>query len=223
VRPRGAAVAGLAGLCLLGAAPADPLLGRLLAGTSEVQPPTLNFERSTVASETSGGKTERHTRVDRWDGRAWTLAGIDDRAPTAKEAASAAKEAVAAGVPGYYRLAPYVRAAPPRAVEGNTVVYRLARLPPGAVTIKGANPDKFSAELFFDASGPVPFVRRARYYAPASFRMLMVARVDRFEAVNDYRLGKGGKPELTRQTIDIAGSLFGRDGTQHSEFSFTHR
>ncbi len=223
MRSGGTAVAGLAALCLTGTAPADPLLGRLLTGTADVQPPALNFERSAVASETSGGKTERHTRVDRWDGRNWTLVSLDGRAPTPKEAANAAKETVAAGVPGYYRLAAYFRAAPPRAAEGNAVVYRLASLPPGVVTMKGVSPDKFGAELFVDTSGPVPFVRRARYYAPSPFRMMMVARVDRFEAINDYRLGKTGKPELARQTIDVAGSLFGRDGTQHSEFNFSYR
>ena len=215
--------AGLAGLCLLGAAPADPLLARLLAGASG-SAANLDFERTSVQAQTSGGKTERRTVVERWDGRAWTVLGIDGRPPTAKAAAQIVKASSAAPVPGYYRLglllgSGAVRGQGPR----GEVVYRLAELPPGGVAMKGAPPEKFSAEFLVDDSGTVPIVRHARYYAPAPMRVMMVAKLDRFEATSDFRFGARGRPELVRQNVDLAGTLFGRSGTQHNEISYVHR
>ncbi len=216
----------LAALALVstGAAPADPLLARLLATTSAVPPPGLSFDRRTIASETSASGTEHHTRVDRWDGRAWSVLSIDGKLPTVAAAAAALKSTSPDNVPGYYRLAVYLAAGPQRAADpSGTIVYRLARLPAGSVAIKGAPPDKFAAELSVDVSGPVPYVRRARYFAPQPFRMMMVAKLDRFEATSDYRLNAAGHAELTRQVIDISGALFGRAGTQHTEYNFTYR
>ena len=217
------ATAALAGLCLLGAAPADPLLTRLLTGAAEVPPAALSFERAAELSETSGGRTERHWRVERWDGRSWTAVSIDGRDATPAQTRDAAKAIAASGVPGYYRVAVFLRAATSKTVEPGTTVYHLATLPPGTLAVKGASPDRFAADLTVDTTGPVPFVRRARYFAPASFRVLMVARLDRFEAVYDYRLGKADRPELARQTIDLSGALFGRDGSQHSEYAYAYR
>ncbi|QXQ04814.1 hypothetical protein KX816_10890 [Sphingosinicellaceae bacterium] len=214
----------LAAVALLGAAPADPLLARLIAGANALPPATLSFERSIASSQTSDGKVERHDQVDRWDGRAWTVLSIDGKPPEARAAADAVKASEASGVPGYYRLATFLAAGPVRVAEGpGSVTYRLAKLPPGGVSVKGASPEKFSAELSVDTSGPVPFVRHARYFAPAPMRIMMVAKLDRFEATADYKLGTAGRPELTRQAVDIAGALFGRSGTQHSDIALTYR
>ena len=223
---RGGVRAALAALAFatMGAAPADPLLARLLAGANAAPPPTLSFDRNVVASETSSSGTERHTRVDRWDGRAWSVISIDGKPPTPAAAAEALKSMTTANVPGYYRLHPYLAANPLRAADpAGAVTYRLARLPAGTMPIKSAPPDKFAAELSVDASGPVPFVRRARYFASQPFRMMMVAKLDRFEAVSDYRLNAAGRAELVRQVIDMSGAMFGRDGSQHTEFTFTYR
>ena len=214
----------LAAAALLGAAPGDPLLARLIAGANALPPATLNFERTAASSQTSDGKVERHDQVDRWDGRGWTVLSIDGKPPVPRAAADAIKASDQSGVPGYYRLATFLAAGPIRAAEGpGTVTYRLAQLPPGGVTVKGAAPEKFSAELSVDTSGPVPFVRHARYFAPAPMRIMMVAKLDRFEATADYKLNAAGRPELTRQTVDIAGSLFGRAGTQHSDTALSYR
>ena len=214
----------LAATALLGAAPADPLLARLIAGANALPPATLSFERSAASSQTSDGKVERHDQVDRWDGHAWTVLSIDGKPPLARAAADAVKASDASGVPGYYRLATFLAAGPVRAAEApGSVTYRLAQLPPGGVAVKGASPEKFSAELSVDTSGPVPFVRHARYFAPAPMRIMMVAKLDRFEATADYKLNAVGRPELTRQTVDIAGALFGRSGTQHSDTALTYR
>lgn len=218
-----AALAVLA-LAATGAAPADPLLARLLAGANAVPFATLSFDRSTLASETGASGTERHTRVDRWDGHAWSVLSIDGKPPTPAAATAALKSTSPDNVPGYYRLAAYLAAQPQRVVDATgAVTYRLARLPPGTVAIKSAPPDKFAAELAVDSSGPVPYVRRARYFAPQPFRMMMIARLDRFEATADYRLNAAGQPELVRQVIDVSGALFGRSGSQHTEYGFTYR
>ncbi len=206
------------------AAPADPLLARLLAGANAVPPPALSFDRIAVASETSASGTERHTRVDRWDGRAWSVLSIDGKPLAPAAAAAALKSTSPDNVPGYYRLAAYLAANPQRVADpSGGVVYRLARLPPGSVAIKGAPPDKFAAELSVDAAGPIPYVRRARYFAPQPFRMMMVAKLDHFEATSDYRLNAAGRAELVRQVIDVSGAMFGREGSQHSEFTFVYR
>lgn len=214
----------IAGVALLGAAPADPLLLRLLAGANAVPAAALSFERTTVASQVSGGKTERHTSIERWDGRVWTLLSVDGAPATAKASAEAAKAIANGGVPGYYRLARFLAAGPVRGNDAQgRIVYRLDRLPAGTMAIKGANPEKFAAELVVDTSGPVPYVRHARYYAPAPMRIMMVARLDRFEAGAEFRLAPSGRAELVRQTVDVAGALFGRDGSQHSEATFAYR
>ena len=217
-------LAAAGGAALFAAAPADPLLARLLAGAAAVPPPTLRFDRTITVAETTGGKTERHVRVDRWDGRAWSVLSIDGAPPSPRAAAAAVKENAAGGVPGYYRLAAYLAAAPERVSDpAGHVVYRLHGLPPAVMAMKGAPPDKFDAELTVDGEAATPFVRRARYFAPAPMRILLVARLERFEAVADYRLDAAGRPLLTHQTVDLAGVLFGRSGSQHTEYSFTYR
>lgn len=219
---RGMAV--LAAACLIGAAPSDPLLLRIVAGAAAVPASALDFDRTTVSTQVADGKTERRTVVDRWDGRAWSVVSIDGKPPLPKEAGAVLKAARNGPVPGYHRLAEILSEGAVRTTgpHGETV-YRVLHLPEGSVTMRGAPADRFAAELTVDTNGPVPIVRHARYYAPAPMRIMMVAKLDRFEAHSDFRIGSRGRPELTRQTVDIAGTLFGRAGTQHNEVGFAYR
>lgn len=219
---RGMAV--LAAACLIGAAPSDPLLTRLVAGAAAVPAAALDFDRTTLSTQVADGKTERRTVVDRWDGRAWSVISIDGKPPPPKEAAAVLKTSLNGPVPGYYRLAAIlsdgaVRTTGPR----GEIVYRVPHLPKGSVTMRGAAAERFAAELTVDASGPVPIVRHARYFAPEPMRIMMVAKLDRFEAHSDFRIGSRGRPELSRQTVELAGTLFGRSGTQRNEVAFAYR
>ena len=131
------------------------------------------------------------------------------------------KSVAATPVPGYYRVAAYLAAGPVRSLNAaGETVYRLGSLPVGSISFTGAPPSKFAAELTVDERGWKPIVRRARFYAPAPVRIFMVGRMDRFEAISDYRLSSGGRPELSHQTVDVAGAVLGRAGSQHNDVTY---
>jgi len=210
-----------AALLCAAATPAEQVRDRVLAEMRSLPPATLAYDRTITLTQTDGTERATQLRIDRWDGKAWTLVSIDGKPPSASDLAKYRKAASAANVPGYYRLTMLTGATATTDAQGRTVL-RLAKLPPGSVMTSGKDvTEHFTGEATV-AAGPRPYVQQLRLTAREPFRMMLVARVDSFTTVTDYRL-EGNTPRLVRQVAEIQGSMMGKDGTQRVETIFTYR
>ena len=81
------------------------LRDRLISDARALSPTALNFDRDTESVRTGGGTRTNVSRIERWDGKAWTLISQNGKAPTAAQRREAEKLAASAPVPGYHRLA----------------------------------------------------------------------------------------------------------------------
>ena len=207
------------------AAPApDPLQARLVAEAGQIPPAALAFDRTVTTTQSGGGKAETSVRVERWDGRQLTLVTTDGKPPTVDETAQFSKQAAGRPVAGYYRLAHYLGAPAERASDAaGGIVFRIARLPAGSIDISGDRSDRFAGEATVATAGPLSYVRRLHLHAREPFRVMIVARIDRFDVVSDYAPGKSGRPELTRQVQEYAGSRPGESGTVRTESVYSYR
>jgi hypothetical protein len=206
----------------LAAAPvADPLLQKLIAGAKAVPASSIRFERvSKNSGREKDGPVETEVRVDRWDGRQMTRISINGRPATADEVEKARK--ASSSVPGYHRVAEFLAGGARRTAEApGQLTYHLDRLPKGSIAMGGDRSDKFAGDVTVDTSGAQPFVSRMHFYAPKPFSIMFVAKVDRFDVVNDYRLGPDGRPMLVRQVQSISGAQFGKVGETRTESTFT--
>jgi hypothetical protein len=203
--------------------PADPVLQKLIAGARAVPPSTISFERSskTVARE-ANGTTETGTRVDRWDGRVMTRVSTDGRPATAEEIAQQAKASKGRPVPGYHRIGDYLSGGARRISEKpGQIVYRVDKMPKGSVDLNGDRSDKFSADVAVDTSGLVPVATRLHIFLQKPFSIMLVAKVDKFDVVNDYGMGRDSRPFLVKSVQQMAGAQFGKIGEQRTEAVFT--
>ena len=211
----------LALLCVA-AAPADfALRDRIVADAAAVAP--VPFVRTFTATQSGGGEKESHVRVDRWDGKAWTLVSLDGKPPSADDAAKAAKSFGAQKPPGYHRLATLLAKAVPATDARGRTVLRVATLAPESFFTSGKDvSEHFTAEAVV-TEGARPYVEQLRLTAREPFRLMLVAKVETFVTVSDYARDAGGTPRLVRQVADINGSMLGRSGLQHTETVYNYR
>lgn len=221
----------LAGTVVLFALPqiaqADALQQQVLAAAKSVSAADFTFTQ-TVRFERTGAPTKQF--VQRYDPRrgevAWTLVKVDDRAPTDKERRDAAKMAVRGKVPSYAQNADWFGAPATRiATTPTSVTYRFTNLPKGSIKM---GPFDASANTVVEAvvntAGRVPFIEKARFTSMKPFRMMMVAKVDRFVLTATNRLMPDGRPVPEATASEFAGSLMGsaqilRTRTIYSEMS----
>ena len=64
-----------------------------------------------------------------------------------------------------------------------------------------------------NTGGPAPFVERVHFSSARPFRMMMVARIERFDFFSAYAPLPDGRPFPTGTGGDMAGSLLGKAGT----------
>lgn len=210
-----------AALLCTAASPPEQARDRVLAEARSITPATLSYDRTVTVTQADGKDKASQTRVDRWDGRGWTLLSLDGKPPSADDVAKHRKASAAASVPGYHQLAMLNGATATTDAQGRTVL-RIATLPPGSVITSGKDvSEHFTGEAVV-APGARPYVQHLRLTARAPFRMMLVAKIERFVTVSDYRLD-GNIPRLVRQVADIRGSMMGKDGTQRVETIFTYR
>ena len=206
----------LAAMAAPGAAHADALQDQVVAGARAVPATAFAFTQTTRI-ERAGAAAK--VFVQRYDpgqpaGRRWALVTVDGRAPTAKEAVSAAKSANGAPVPGYGRIALWFGAPATRvAASATTATYRFVRLPKGVVMIgkHDASADT-AAEAVIDLSGKTPRVTQVRYTSTTGFHMALVLKVERYAFLDRFRLAVDGRPAPFATTGEMAGSLFGKSG-----------
>ena len=211
-------------LSMLAAAPADTgLRDRIVADAAAVPPAALAFDRTTRVMQTGGSETASQTRVDRWDGKSWTVVSVDGKVPAADDVAKSVKTLIKMPVPGYYRLAALLAKAVPGADSGGRIVLRAATLPAGSVFTSGKDVSEHFTAAAVVAPGARPYVEHLRLASREPFRMMLVASIESLVAVSDYRLDAAGRPRLVSQVTDVDGSILGRSGVQHSEVTFSYR
>jgi hypothetical protein len=202
----------VAALAASTAADADALQQQVLAAAKTVTPRDFAFTQTLHAQRT--GKPAQDS-VQRYDPRrgtaAWSLVKVDGRAPTAKENADAAKSFSKATVPSYARIAEWFGAPATRvATTPTSVTYRFASLPKGVIKMGSYDASaNTSAEAVVNTAGRIPFVERARFFSNTAFRMMLVAKVERFIVNSTNRLLPDGRPVPASVVTEFAGSFLG--------------
>ncbi len=208
-----------------GAAPVpDPLRDRIIASAQTLSPASLAFERTSHVVEAGGGTRSETRRVDRWDGRGWSLVSVNGKPPTSTDIRTQARQANEQPVPGYHRLAALLSGTTERRVdaEGRTII-SVPQLPPGTVMSKGNDiSSHLKAEAYVTTSNGQPWVQQLRMTARDSFKMGWI-KVLTFDQVSVYRLDQSGKPRLASQSADSQGTLLGISGGQKSEITYAYR
>ena len=196
---------------------ADPLQQQVLAGAKLVSADDFAFTQTTTAQRSGEIAKAYVLRFDpsRPAGARWILVTAEGRPPTAKEATGVAKQRSAAPVPSYARIAQWFGAPAMRIATGkDSVIYRFAALPKDTVMIgkHDASPDTI-AEALVNTAGNAPFVERVRFTSAKSFRMALVAKIERFAFTTTHRLTADGRPVMVETEADMAGSLLGKAGS----------
>ena len=104
------------------------------------------------------------------------------------------KQSIRNGVPGYARVQTLLAAAH----RVDATHYHLDRLPKGFLP-RDMLAEHLVADLTIDASGARPFVREARFYATAPFRMFILSKIDKFDATNHYARARTVRRESWRR------------------------
>jgi hypothetical protein len=198
----------------------DALFERVLAGARAITPASIAYDRtSRETGQQAGAPPETHNRVERWDGRQLTVLSVDGRPPKPDdiERARAAKF-----VSGYHRLADFLKDGATRIADPQgRIAYRIVGLPKGSIDVGRDISASLVADLVIDTSGPQPFVSRLHLTLPKPLSFFMVAKLDSFDTVFEYRIGPDGRPMLVRQIRSLAGAQFGKAGTSRVESSYT--
>lgn len=198
-------------------AAADPLQDQVAQRMRATSTANVAFVSTTRIERTGATAREIVTRYDPVApaGRRWTVLRYDGRAPTAKEAKDVLKAANRGEPPSYARLARWFAAPATRVAQTpGSVTYRFARLPAGALKIGShdASADTV-ADAVVDTGGPVPFVSRVRYTSTRGFRMMLVAKVERYVFTATYAPLADGRVFPAGQDADIAGAAMGKSGS----------
>jgi hypothetical protein len=221
-----ATFAALASVALSSApARADALQQQVLAGAKTAISDDFAFTQ-TILMERSGEAAKEY--VVKYDPRRpkasrWTLIKAEGWAHTKKEIAGLTKRTNAAPVPSYGEIAKWFGAPATRiAVSRDSVTYRFAALPAGTIKLPGQDISaNTSAEALVNTAGPVPFVERVRITASKSFRVMLVAKIERFTAAATYQMTPGGRPAILNNFSDVTGSMMGKNGTFKTRTSFS--
>lgn len=201
---------------LIGAAlpVADPLARQLIADSHAVTETSFGFERTTRAEATDGKESEKEVEVDRFDPAAnprYRLISVDNKLPKSNKFKEYAKAIEGKPVPNYGRVALLLAVAH----RTDATHFHVDDVPKEVLPGQGGMMARhLKADLTVDTSGAKPFVAETRMFAPAPFRMMLIAKVDRFEVVNRYHPGPDGRPRIVSQDVTISGSGPGMSGTQ---------
>jgi hypothetical protein len=203
---------------------ADALQQQVLAAAKSVKEGDFAFTQ-TNRFERTGTPVKQF--VQRYDPRkgaaAWTLLRVDDRAPTAKEAADSVKRSTKARVASYSRITEWFGAPATRvATTPTSVTYRFASLPKGAVKMGSYDASaNTSVEAVVNTAGKIPFVERARFTSNTPFRMFVVAKVERFVFTSTNRLLPDGRPVPELTTSEFSGSFMGSAQTMKTRTTYS--
>lgn len=191
---------------------ADALQQQVLAAAKTATATDFTFVQSNRFERTGAPAKQFVQRYDpRKGAAAWTLIRVDDRAPTAKEIADAAKRSAKARPPSYARDIEWFGAPATRvATTPTSVTYRFASLPKSSVKLGSYDASAHtSVEAVVNTGSRIPFVERARFTSTKPFRMFVVAKVERFVITATHRLMPDGRPVPETTSTEFGGAFMG--------------
>lgn len=203
----------------------DTLRDRIIADARSLSPAALAFDRTTLGLQVGGGTRTVINRIERWDGKTWSLISVNGKPPSAALVREQARLTANLPVPGYHRLAFMLAAGTVRSTDeqGRTVL-TIARLPANSIVNDGTDiSDHLKAQAIIGTANGLPWVQRLTLTANEPFKLGWVLKVLTFEQVNEYQLDSSGKPRLATQANDSAGTMFGIAGGQKSEVTYAYR
>lgn len=212
---------------LLGAAapPPDPVRDRIIADAAAQTPASLAFDRTSHVVQVGGGTRTELKRVERWDGRTWSLVSVNGKPPKPAEAKTIAKTLTTQPVPGYHRLAALVAASTASRTDADgRLVLTIPQLPPKSVISDGTDISRFlKAEAVIATSKGQPWVQELRMSSREPFKMSWVLKVLTLDEIYEYKLDTAGRPRLASQSADSKGTMFGFPGGETREVTYAYR
>jgi hypothetical protein len=206
---------------------ANDLKQRILAQAQSVGPDDYAFTRTSRTEQTSSGKAETHTIVEKYDpsksGDArWTFVSMDGAAPAADALAKYKKETPERRVPGYYRMAKYLgtNATSSTDSRGRTV-FHFGSLPKDTALVMNSDvSSNTSADVTVSEANGTPFAEQV-HLTVKPMRLKLIMKLDHYESTTRYRMGPEGKPLIAEQVADMAGSGMGQEGKAHSVITYS--
>ena len=201
---------------------ADPLQDRVLATMKASDTGDVAFTQTTRIERTGAKPSEIVTRYDPRSATRWTVVSVDGRPPSSKQSADIIKAATRSPAPSYARMARWFGAAATRVTETpGSVTYRFAGLPKGIVMMgKRDGSADTVADVVVDTAGRTPHVERVRFTSSRPFRMMLVAKVERYVVTASYAPLADGRMFPSTTESDVAGSLMGKSGTIRTRSRF---
>ena len=210
---------------------ADALKERIIAHARTVSPDDYAFTRTIRTESTEANKKEERVMVDRWDpakpqDQRWTLVSINGQPPDPEQLKNYAKETPKRRAVHYGRIAEYFGKPATSATDAKgQPVFRLASLPKETVVAMGSDISGIATgELVVETSGGTPFIEEVRFISTKSTRVKLVALIERFEAVNRYKMMPNGKPAPVESSSEMNGSMMGKQGIIRTTVTYSdHR
>jgi hypothetical protein len=210
---------------------ADALKERIIAHARTVTPDDYAYTRTIRSESTEGNKKEERVVVDRWDpakpqDQRWTLVSINGQPPNADQLKNYTKETPKRRTVYYGRIAEYFGKPATSATDAKgQTVFRLASLPKETVVASGTDiSGNATGELVVETSDATPFIEEVRFVSTKATRVKLVALIERFEAVNRYKMMPNGKPVPLESSSEMNGSMMGKQGIIRTKVSYSdHR
>jgi hypothetical protein len=204
----------------------DELKQRILAQAQSIGADDYAFTRTIKSEGTSNGKSEQHVNIDKFDptksGDArWTLVSRDGAPPSADALSQYKKDAPKRRIPGYYRLAGYFASAATASTDSRgRTVFHFTTLPKDIVKVMDSDVSQnATADASVGEADGAPFVEQLHVTVRPT-RIKLIAKLESYEFTAHYRIGPNGKPLLTEQTTDMAGSGMGQEGKVHTVVTY---
>lgn len=200
---------------------------RILTQAQSTGPDDFAFTRTSRTEQTSNGKTETRTVVEKYDparsGDArWTLVSLDGAAPSADALSKYKKETPKRRVPGYYRLSKYFGASATTSTDsrGRTVFHFPVLPKDTAIVMDSDVSSNTSADVTVGEANGAAFAEQV-HLTVKPMRLKLIMKLDHYESTARYRMGSDGKPQLVEQVADMAGSGMGQEGKVHTVITYS--
>ena len=201
---------------------------RIIAHARTVTPEDYAYTRTIRTESTEENKKEERVVIDRWDpakpqDQRWTLVSINGQPPNADQLKNYAKESPKRRTVYYGRVAEYFGKPATSATDAKgRTVFRLASLPKETVVASGSDIyANATGELAVETNGGTPFIDEVRFVSSKPTRVKLVVLIERFEAVNRYKMMPNGKPAPVESSSEMNGSMMGKQGVIRTKVTYS--